>query len=281
MLKYILSVDFIGQKPGLLIKGSRMHKTLFGGILSLITGFILATAVVYFLFTLLSRSSFTVMLSEEYNPYPIKDWTNGEFSVILLDKYLNDIPNKHKLYDITANFWWNKPTTYDNGSIVYNLVQSPFNTETCNVSKHFPDTKTLWKDQKLINQSTCIQRDHNLNSSQLFGANNYTGLIFWIHKCINTTNKTDCAPESVIQAALTNVFFLVRFKDFYFDHTLTGDTAIPYIYSDQVMSSITAYKRTWYFFRNIEYQSDAGLILPNNLIYDYTNFVTTRDATVI
>ena len=68
--------------------------------------------------------------------------------------------------------------------------------------------------------------------------------MFWIHKCINTTNKTDCAQEDLIQSALTNVFFLVRFKDYYFDHNIFGDTALPYIYSDQMMASVTAYKRS-------------------------------------
>ena len=279
MLKYLISVDFIGQKPGLLIKGSRMHKTIFGGCLSLLTGFILAAAVSYFFYTLFSRTSFTVMLNEEYNPKPFKSWMNGEFSIILMDKYFNDIPNKGKLYDIYADFWWNKPTTYENGTTTYGIVLQQIKLETCNVSKHFPQTPELWNDQKLINQSTCMARDQDFYSSNLFGANNYTGVVFWIHKCINTTNKTDCAPDDVIQAALTNVFILVRFKDYYFDHNLVGDTAVPYIYSDQTMASITAYKRTWYTFRNIDYISDAGLIFTNNLDYEYSNFVTTRDAT--
>jgi hypothetical protein len=46
-----------------------------------------------------------------------------------------------------------------------------------------------------------------------------------------------------------------------------------------MMASITAYKRSWYYFRNVEYNSDAGYIFPESIMTDYTNFVTTRDAT--
>ena len=46
-----------------------------------------------------------------------------------------------------------------------------------------------------------------------------------------------------------------------------------------MMASITAYKRSWYYFRNVQYVSDAGYIFPDDISKHYTNFVATRDAT--
>jgi hypothetical protein len=46
-----------------------------------------------------------------------------------------------------------------------------------------------------------------------------------------------------------------------------------------VQASSTAYKRTWYYFRNIIYESDEGLLLPEIKNRTLNTFAGTRDAT--
>jgi hypothetical protein len=244
MKSILLYLDFIGRKPSILMDRNKIHKTIYGGLLSLTSGVILFAASIYFSYLLFSRTSFIVMVNDEYNPLPFKNWTNEEFSIILMDKLLDPIQDADRLYGVKADYWWNRPTFYPNGTVTYKTEPHDIALEKCNISVHFKESKDLWIEQRQINSSTCIKRDLEINSSLLFGANNYTGIVFWIYKCQNSSTKNDCFPNDVIDAQLTNVFFLVRFKDYYFDHNVIGNNAVPYIYSDLVMCSSTAYKRT-------------------------------------
>lgn len=274
-----LSIDFVGCSPKFFINKNEKFKTVFGGMLSCLTGIIIAASSIYFVNLLFSRSTYSVIINEEYNPTPFRDWTNEEFSIILLDKFLDNVHDRENIYDIYADFWWNKPYMDDKGVYNYKMQRNEIKLETCNITKHFPNSIDLWRDQKLINQSYCMRRNQNFNSSLTFGANNSTGVVFWIHKCLNTTKKKNCAPQEVIDETLTNVFFLVRFKDYFFKHDSIDKVAVPFIYSDQMQASSTAYKRLFYYFRNVEYQSDNGFIFPEINTYHFTNFAGTRDAT--
>jgi hypothetical protein len=169
----------------------------------------------------------------------------------------------------------------ENGTINWVIQRYPVNLEKCNLTVHFSDNMDMWRDQKLINDSICFSKNQSvpLESRYLFGDLNYTGIVTWIHKCINTTEDQTCASEEEIQKTLSNVFFYVRFKDYYYDHSILGDPAKEYVYSDLVMASSTAYKRIWYYMKNVEYFDDNGFIFSGNTIYNYTSFAGSREST--
>lgn len=273
------NLDFLGTKPVFFINGKTSSKTTFGGLLSVISALIILAASGYFIQMLFSRSSFNVLLSEDFNPNPTKSWNEPEFSVMLQNRLLADIPEKDRIYGITAQTWCNKPVAQPDGSVKQVTEILPVKLERCDVKRNFANSTDLWRDQKLINDSYCITPGQNISSIKLFGENDYCGVVFWIHKCQNSTTKKDCYPDDVLTKELQNIFVLTRFKDYYFDHNLLGETGIPYIYSDLQQASISAYKRAWYLFRNVEYESDEGFILPESVTNRYTNLAGTREAT--
>jgi hypothetical protein len=276
-MDYIICLDFLGKKPNILINGSLTNKTLLGGILSILVTLTLAAGTSYFVQLLFSRDSYNVVLNDEYNLDSFKSWKNEEFSVTLMDRVLDEIPNADRIFGITGTWWVNREHYSPVGSVSYKLEMYDVKMEKCNLTKHFNDID-LWKNEKLINSSMCFARDQDFNSSKIFGANNYTGLVLWIHRCHNSTTKNDCLPIEEIDKALLNVFFLVRFKDYYLDHKMSGYNAVPYIFSDSVQASSSAYKRIWYNFRNVEYQTDEGYIFPDVKSTHLTNLAGTRES---
>ncbi len=63
------------------------------------------------------------------------------------------------------------------------------------------------------------------------------------------------------------------------DHEDLNQPEKSYIYSDMVQVSSTSYKRNWYYFRNIIYDTDEGLIFPKSNIRSIHSFAGTREAT--
>jgi hypothetical protein len=273
------NLDYLGTKPKFFINGNSSSKTLFGGLLSILAAIIILASSGYFIYLLFSRTSFNVLLSEDFNQRPVKSWNEPEFSVMLQNRLLADIPEKERIYGITAQTWCNKPVEQADGTTKQITEILPVKVEKCDVSRNFANGTDLWRDQKLINDSYCITPGQNISSIRLFGENDYCGVVFWLHKCQNSTTKKDCYPDDYITKELQNIFVLTRFRDYYFDHNLVGETGIPYVYSDLQQASISAYKRAWYLFRNVEYESDGGYIFPENEVYEYTNLAGTREAT--
>ena len=226
-MSFIKNIDFLGKRPLLFINGKTSNKSNLGGLLSILTALLVVSSSAYFIYLLVSRTSFSVILSEEFNPWPTKSWYNSEFSIMLQNRFLNDVVDKERIYGITAQTWSNKPNKQPDGSIKYVTEILPVEMEKCDVSRNFAGGVDLWKNQKLINDSYCIKTGQNISSIKLFGENDYTGVVLWIHKCQNSTTKTDCYPDEYITKELQNVFVLTRFRDYYLDHQKVGDPGKP------------------------------------------------------
>jgi hypothetical protein len=280
MTNFLKIFDFLGVKPSLYYDKNTIHQTCLGGFLSIFTGCLVLSAVFFFSNILLTRTNYNITMYESRNDFPFKNWTNEQISVLLVDRYMNEIKDWDRLFGYYADSWWNKPSVNaETGLTTYKNEIKRVELEKCRVDHHFKGEEDLWRDQKLINSSICIKRDQQLPVQFLFGDLNFTSIVFWIHRCINNTIKTDCFPKEKIEKDLENVFLQVRFKDHYVDHSDFKIPEEPYIYSDMVQASSTAYKRTWYYFRNVIYQSDASLLFSETFDREFNSFAGTRDAT--
>jgi hypothetical protein len=278
--QFLENIDFLGVKPSFVFKKRNLHQTLIGGYLSLLTALISLASIGYFLNILLSRTNYSVTMFESRNDFPFKNWTNEQISVILVDRFMNEITEWDRLFGYYADAWWNKPNIDPlTGRTFYKNEIKKVDLEQCNVTNHFQGEENLWRDQKLINSSICIKRNQDLPVQFLFGDQNFTSIVFWIHRCRNSTLKTNCFPKEKIEKDLENVFLQVRFKDYYVDHNDLNEPEKPYIYSDMVQASSTAYKRTWYYFSNVIYESDSALIFSETNTRYLNVFSGTRDGT--
>ena len=262
MKKLFKEIDIMGISPKLYYKNHIKHKSVFGGIISFIFYCIIIFLLCYFSNLFFFRKNFTIYENIEKKKLLSKKWTNDEFSIIVLDKYFNNIEEHERIYEVYADIWTDTREINENGTVQSKTVIKQLEVEKCNISKF--KNKELWKNEKLINDSYCFTSDAKnllLNTTGTYGETGYTGIVIWVRFCTNDTNKNNCYPLEYSKKILENVFVYVKFLDFYFDNEKLKNNAISYIYSELVQSSSSVYKRQWYLFQKIHYNCDYGYLL--------------------
>jgi hypothetical protein len=278
-MKILTSIDYLGKSPELFINSGSSYKSTLGGILTVIVTTLQLLGTIYFVNLLLSGSQFSVNQSDEPHPDSLKNWKNEELAIMITDKIINPIPNQDRIFTMTAIFYKDTPRADAQGKITYSVETSIIKTEPCKLDVHFTEGYDLWKQEKNLNVSTCFGRDQDFNSTKTHGATGFSGLVIWISRCVNTTEKKDCLPPADIEKNLENIFILVRKKDIYFNHNNNRDeVATPYIYSEAVSTSSTVFKRIFYTIRNIDYESDEGLIITDWNTYKFSAIASSKES---
>jgi hypothetical protein len=280
-MKLLKTLDFLGTSPYFFVEGSGNSKSTLGGILSILVSFVVLAGCSYFFNLLFSRSKYSVIQNEEYFPEAFRYWHSDDVSFKILNRTFGHIPDGDRLFDVTGQWWKSTNLKLADGSKYDSLYIEDFKLEKCDVNYHMNNTRDLWENQKYIDTSYCLPKNKILNSSRVFASENYTGTVMWFHRCVNTTTKNDCYPIETINTLLENIFIQVKIKDYYFDHKLIGNTGIPYIYTDIQQVSSTAYKRIWYHFRELTYNTDIGYIFPETELNIYNNLAQTTTSTDI
>ncbi len=135
----ISKLDFLGRKDFLTMNGSKMHKSFFGGILSLLTIIISTVASCYFIYLMFSRTSYNVIVSDEYNNKPFKNWTILVLSIFVTDILGWKINDSDKYFEITSNLVQNKPVPDNNGTFSFSLNYTDIFIEYCSMNEHFQE----------------------------------------------------------------------------------------------------------------------------------------------
>jgi hypothetical protein len=268
-MKWIVYLDFLGTKPTLNVKGKTGYQTIFGGTLSIMVFVLLITGAVYFINQLLSKTNFNVIQSEEFSPNGFMDWTNTEFAITVVDRFGQQIPDAERIYSIQA-LWYKYDEVKNSNIFAMETKIELFNMEYCDLNKHFSNSTNLWKDEKFLSTSFCIPRDLTLNTSKTYGSTGNKGVALWLTRCSNSSIKNDCYSKEEIEYRLENVIVMTRFRNYYFDHKVNGDTGIPYIYTHTPSVSSTVYIRFWYDMQNIEYVTDDSLFLSSSTERQYS-----------
>ena len=279
--------DFIGVSPKLYYKGHFRYRTESGGILSILMTCLLIFLSTYFSYIFISRHSFTVYENTITKEKAKKIWKKEDFSIIILDKYFSKIENSSQIFSIYADIWTDKRYS-ENGTLKSKTEIYPVQLEQCNITSF--SNFNLWRDEKLINDSTCFSQeaiDNKINSTGTFGETGYTGIVFWISLCTNNSIKNDCLPFEESKKILDNVFVYVKILDYYIDHNVIKNNIIPYIRSDLIQASASIYKRQWYLFQEVEYITDVGEIFNSdkkqniNIFSSFYNSVDQRENPTI
>ena len=279
MKKLILSLDFMGITPFMSIQGNYCYKSTLGGIISILVILSITALGLYFSVLFATRSSFTLYTNNSKTTNSTRFWGHDDFSIIVLDKYFNEIPHSDRIFQIYADIWTDKRITNKDGTVKSETVIIPVELERCNIASF--KNKELWRDEKLINQSTCFSpnvEEKKVNSTGTYGATGYTGVVFWIHLCMNSTKKKNCYPLDESKKILENIFVYVKFSDYYFNHNSISEYAIPYIYSELIQGSATSYKRQWYLFQKTKYVTDAGILFDAPKTKEFTTFSSTYNS---
>ena len=276
---FLRNCDFIGVSPRIYYKGNFRFKTQAGGLLSILLTLFLIVISTYFIYIFLSKDSFTLYENILTITRSHKIFRKEDFSIILLDKYFQKIENASQIYTIYADIWTDK-RYYDDGILQSKTNITPVSIEQCNISKY--KNFELWKNEKLINDSICFSEEaieSHINSTGVYGETGYTGVVFWISLCTNSSNKNNCYPIEKSKELLDNVFVYVKILDVYFDHGDLNNNAIDYIHSELIQASSSMYKRVWYLFREVEYISDEGILFMEKKKKNFTTLSSSYSST--
>ena len=182
MKKLLKEIDIMGISPKLYYKNHIKHKSVFGGIISFIFYGIIIFLLCYFLNLFFFRKNFTIYENIEKKKLLSKKWNNDEFSIIVLDKYFNNIEEHERIYELYADIWTDTREINENGTIQSKTVINHLELERCNISKF--KNKELWENEKLINESYCFTSNANnilLNSTGTYGETGYTGIVIFLY----------------------------------------------------------------------------------------------------
>lgn len=278
-MNFFTALDYMGTKPTLFINSKSSYKTTLGGVLSTIYYICLVMGASYFLKLLIGREIYNVSTSEEFYPDSFANWTDLEFSLVLLNDYGLPFPEQDRIYSVSAMWMrWERYIKPDNTKGAFmNMV--PIKLDKCNLTKHYEDA-SLWNSSNYVNLSYCTETNQNFNLSKSMGDINFSMVNFWVVKCTNSTVKNDCFPAEKIENFLSNSNVALRFKNYYFDHKKTKDIGMPYIFRDTSIGSSSLYRILKYTMNEVEYITDDGFLFSEPVKNNYVTFNSYRESSL-
>lgn len=275
-MKLISRFDYLSTKPSFYINGETSYKTTLGGMISFMFTLCIISGLCYFLNLLISKEGFTVEISEEYYPDSFADWTNIDLSILLLDKLGMPYRDQDRLFGVSSMWWKYEMDNSAKENLERNLKTVNVKMEKCNVTNL--SENSLLRNSKTLNISKCVASDQKFNITKMFGVQNSSMMMFWVHRCMNSSTKNDCFPPEKIEQDLMNANAVIQFRNYYLDHKRTENIGMPYLYNDIPIVSSTNYRRVKYTLRETEYLVDTGLILPNIERYNYITYNNLRES---
>ncbi len=272
----IKKIDFLYQEAHFTFNknGDIGIKTVFGGILSLITILLSIFVSFYFILRLLLKKDATVIFS-----------TKQEWNINLLYSYklpflfrlsnavsypLNDL----KIYDVKVNIWYNIPNLNENIT-VQQFTNLTF--KKCNIYQHFNDYKKYFINEKDLESFFCLDpRDENLTLFGIYGdINPFSLLHFDFFICNNETMKNECLSKEDIKKILDDAYIDLRYINFNVESNKKNVKSIS-IKSERIPISYSVYKRLWINFKTIEFISNSGLIFSRKTKEIFHQFSNLR-----
>ena len=262
-MKIITELDYLSYKAHLTFndKGDKRYKTIFGGILSLISMIISFSFICYFLLKLFNKEDATVTFNEERDS--TINMTNSHLLPLMLrlsDAY--SIPINHEnIYNISLLVWY---SYFDEK---HNLLQNydEIIVEKCNINKHFGEYKKYFYHINDLDTYFCPKK--RLYNQTLYGTygeqSEYKYYMFYISKCTNDSNNNLCLNNEIIDSLLSISFLDIKYLSYSLDSYKSENQESLIVISDRFLVSSTVYKRIWLYFTKIKYLSDNGLFFPS------------------
>ena len=264
----INSITLFGLDFHLLYKKEKKYSTNFDICLSfLFLIFFISISIIY-IKELLDTSNMTVIR----NDIPIK---NKEAIDLSFNPIIIEFSNASRLRDNLDNSYISmKIYKVQHNIINYRLVriQDELEYEICNIS-NFP--KNFSHSFQISNNSYCLKKGQNLTIAGRYGDFAHGFDIIEIHffRCQNSsTSKTICKSEKEINDLVSNSYIMINYLTWSIDHLNVSNPINPISYSELFVNSLGTVKRYFYYFSPSVYNSDHGLILNSNKVYQFYEF---------
>lgn len=279
MKDIIRACDFYGLEvkfhSGL---NSKSFKSLYGGFVSLLCIHGVLGACIYFFLQFISRKNLTLMTNivtsenvaiTNFQDYPIF------FKLTMTSAKQIDNPNR--VWKATANL----ATLDPNLGTTYTRIY--FNVEPCNSTLHF----TKYSDLIALSVSDfssyyCVNWGNTtLNFTGSYGSASYNQFLnVRIRPCTVEANDQNCLSPKEIDPILSDAYLDYRTLDILIDNN-SINVQNEYIYGDRIGLSYTVFRRLFFYYKEIQYYSDFGLIFEEKSTDSFNQFDSYRTETDI
>ena len=195
---FIILIDIFGHYPSFVIQNKLLHKTIFGGIITIFVIFISIISTIFFSQELLFRKCPYINLSTEIynNPKRINYYNNFEFAIGIKN------PNNN-LFEINESIYYIKAfliKTIINSTGTYNIKEN-INMKSCNeIFNESNINYNLFKNLSLDNLYCISNEQNNINDiyiNEHYGNNYFQRIEILLYECTNLTNN-NCSSENEI-----------------------------------------------------------------------------------
>ena len=268
-MKFLKEFDFLSQQVSLTIndKGDTKHKTIIGGLISVLAILFSTLTCFYFILRMLMRKDISIIHSTEINHFVnLTDSHKLPFLFKLSDTNSIDYKEDERLYYITMSVWFGGS---NDSSLIGNAPQYKQSLEVskCNLNKHFDSKfKKYFENINDIHTYYCIEpRNYSQTIYGLYG-NHYpfSYYSFTLRYCTNTTqNNNFCYSLSDIKEKFATPYLDFIFLDYTIDSLDTNIEKIS-VRKERFELSAKLYKRVYIYLENIEFKTDDGFIFTKN-----------------
>jgi hypothetical protein len=262
--QFIEKIDFVGPTPIIYANSEPRFKTFFGGIISILSFFLILAAVLYFTILTLTRANYTIVYNELVN--------RNTFLSINEDNPLIYGMFSVKGYPLTENYVTFKAIYNEMKGLNFSMTN--INMVPCNEKTISPSFMGLigGSYQPLLPFFWCIDPEE-LKNRPIYGVKGQPNDMAWydIHAiiCANGTSEIVCANQTSLNSEMETAFITFAFKDHQMDHNKVHNPGTAYMKSFSYnVNPLFLYKYTFRY-RNLDYSSDLNFILSSEYVNHY------------
>ena len=216
----------------------------------------------YFLFEFIERKELKLIYNEmKINSNPV-NISNSPFLFILNNSKGKPIPREY--YEIRINYW-----NYTKNDKDFVITEIPL--EDCDLEKHFTEFKDIF-NSTIISDHKCLNKNFDLSLFGKYGnsESSYSFINIAINMCNNKTTDNKCPSKEILETKLKNVFLSFKYIDHEINHNDLINPVNPVVFNGLLSFNWDIHSRYFYYFRNLFYSTDLGLIIDNeNTIQKY------------
>lgn len=272
IVSFITNFDYLSHEVKLTIdKNETRLKSLYGGMLSLLSVIIMISFCLYFFVKLIQKDNTFVTISSESSHFSnISDSNNFPFLIRLTDKKNKPFSNPEQVFKIYLKYWYGGSNTLENvGQKTVDI-----NIEPCNLDKHFGSYRDNFEDITDLNTFYCpAVRPINETIYGRYGDVYPFGYYhFYVSMCMN---HASCLDLNEIKKITENVYLDFRTVDYSIDN-LKQQAKVEIVRTDRHMISSTVYKRIWVYLNSIKYVTDTGLFFNTQSTEYFSQYDSMR-----
>lgn len=280
----IQEMDFFSDDVRLRIQnGNSNYKTVFGGILSLLSLFACIAALGYFLEKFFSRTDSNIISNEKLNEnISIDNFNEIPFMIRLSDTNFEVKKNPKSWYTIKMTYNWSEKNETDPKKTLIGKLEF-VDVVPCDLENpdHFnPRYKHLFQNQTDLYTFYCpdYKKVRNLYG-QYGGTAPFSYFTYFIRGCRNESDGGICEEKKKVNDYLAFAYLDFRTINYEIDQYSINPNK-QNLYGQRFLISNSVYRRIWMYYKNILYRSDFGMIfeeIREKTFYQIDAFINDID----